>query len=169
MKFADRLFSITALIFLTAISGFACDCLTLSETQSFEKADAVFIGKVIHVNNQGSNTIFTLKVEKSLKGLNTEEMKIMGARSNCDAQFYLGWKYIVYAQKSDRKYFASSCLSTKVLEGPNEPSTNSNSTTLNSTVPWHNNVRKIFLVTVLSVLGSLLIGLLVRKLRKGAA
>ena len=169
MKFTKLLISTTALILLTAISCFACDCLTLSETQSFETADTVFIGNVIHVDNQGSNAIFTLKVEKSLKGFYTEEMRITSAMSDCDAQFYLGWKYIVYAQKSDGKYFASSCLSTKALEGGNDPSNKSNATTLNYAAHWHNNIRKIFTVTALSVLGSILIGLLVRKLRKGAA
>jgi hypothetical protein len=172
MRVITVLIGIVAIAVLTAVSCFACDCLDLTEAQSFERADAVFIGRVIDIQDidvQGQlpKAIFTFTVEKSLKGVDSEEWKITSHLSDCDAGFYLGWKYIVYAQKFEREYHAGSCLSTRALEGPPAPS--NNSMTLNSTEPWYRNSRKIMLFTLLSVLGLFFIGLLVREIRKPVA
>lgn len=170
MKIVKALSRITAFMLLTTTGCFACDCLTLSEAQSFEKADVVLIGGVTRVEAQGAGAVFTLSVEKSLKGPGAEELRITSAMSDCDAQLYMGRRYIVYAQKFRGEYFASSCLSTKALEGPNSPPNDFTYITCpHTSEPRRNDLREIIAVTILSVIGSSLFGLLVRKLRGGAA
>lgn len=158
MDFAKSLAAAIVLIISTAVSSFACDCLTLSEEQSFQKATLVFTGRVIDVQTQGQLTIFTFRVDQSFKGDNTGEVKITSWMSNCDAQFYLGWKYIVYAQRAEDRYFAGSCLSTKALEVPPRRC----GTRAYTRADWYRSIARELVITALFVLASISTGLLLR-------
>lgn len=56
MKIGKVLFSSIAFILLSAMGCFACDCLTLFEAQSFEKADVVLIGGVTRMEARPRKT-----------------------------------------------------------------------------------------------------------------
>jgi hypothetical protein len=175
MRVITVLIGIVAIIFLTTLSCFACNCAYFTEAQSFEKAEAVFVGRVIDSRDMAvkegelPKTIFTLHVEKMLKGVDSEEFQIMSSRTDCDAGFSIGWKYMVYAQKFERGYFASACLQTKALQGPSGFLNNPISATLTSVEPWYKNTRKVFFFAIMSISGLLLTGLLIKEMRKPTA
>jgi len=152
MRIAKVLLSVSALILLAAPDCLACDCRTLTEGQSFDEADAVVIGEVARIEAWGSGSTTVLRVQETLKGDVTGEMAIRSALSDCDAEFYPGHKYIVYARKWEEGYSAGSCMRTRALY---------------ATRPRGS--RGVFAVTLLAVLGSSAVGFLVGRLRRGTA
>jgi hypothetical protein len=146
MEFAKSLVSAIVLILSLASISLACDCLTLDEAQSFERATAVFIGRVIEVHTEGSKTAFILKVERYFKGSGDREVKILSYMSDCDAEFHPGAQYMVYAQKFDDGYSAGSCSRTRMLTAPSGFADQSDSPAFMSRAYWktHRDTLLIF-------------------------
>ncbi len=160
MRIAKTFAGVAAFILLAASYCLACDCMTLSEAESFEKADAVVVGEVIRTEPRGDHVAAFVRVERLFKGEPMTELVITNALSDCDAYLYVGLKYIVYAQKSRGDYFASSCLRTRAIDKQPRKFTAVYS---NSAPPTDR--RRIIIVTILSVTGFALLGLLLKKLR----
>ena len=96
----------------TSISR-ACDCMTLSASESFESADTVFFGSVINVERTASSLNYTFKVGEILKGASANEIVITSRMTNCDFSFALNGVYIVYARKFESQLVVSACSATK--------------------------------------------------------
>src|SRR5262249_42911339 len=152
--------SFMALTIFTAANCYACDCVTPSEPESFKAADFVFSGKVIRIDNSGPIDLFTFKVEQSLKGNNSDEIIIAGEKSDCDFDFALNGTYKVYARKFKGQLFAGACSGTKALIVASSSQRDLEA----SKSP--DNYQKILLITGLSTLTLLSIGLLILKYKK---
>lgn len=113
MRLLGKAILASIIVALTTVSGFACDCVNRSETESFAISDAVFIGEVIRVDRSVWNTTF--QVRHWLKGASTNTVVIHGS-STCDEWFYPGLTYIVYAREFEGKLQASTCLSTRQID-----------------------------------------------------
>ena len=109
-----RFLLVTATLTLAAAANcLACDCVMQSERESFEAADTVFSGAVIHAESSGSS--FTFKVDRILKGVLADEVVITSRMSDCDFAFAFKGIYIVYAHKFDGHLVVSACSATKGL------------------------------------------------------
>lgn len=115
-----RKLSITAgtlsLLLYTSSVCFACDCVTLSQAESFRRADLVFEGEVILIKQTGIETAYTLRVRKLLKGQAQKEIVLHGGRTNCDYEFFPDRTYLVYARYYEEKLITSACSGNKVLK-----------------------------------------------------
>jgi len=115
-----RKLSITAgtlsLLLYTSSVCFACDCVTLSQAESFRRADLVFEGEVIRITQTGIETAYTLRVQKVLKGQAQNEVVLHGGRTNCDYKFSPDITYLVYARYYEKKLITSACSGSKVLK-----------------------------------------------------
>jgi hypothetical protein len=121
-KFGAMLFSLAALMFLSAGTAFACDCLTLTPEESFEKADTVFLGKVVGAENAGPYTYYKFEVQRTIKG-DQSHWVIKSRNTDCDYEFYAGATYLVYAHNYQGSLFAPSCSSTIMVAAAPGPNT----------------------------------------------
>ncbi len=123
LKVCAIIFSLAALLFLSAEKTLACDCLTHTAEESFKIADTVFIGPVTDVKREGKYTYYVFAARISLKG-DEQIIFIRSMESDCDAKFYMGETYLVYAQEhgdySGDYFTASSCLRTCWVPTPNK-------------------------------------------------
>jgi hypothetical protein len=152
------------LIAMASVSALACDCLTKSASESFKIADIVFIGKAIGVERSDSSTNTTFEVRDSLKGSPVNTVVVSGL-TDCDAQFYLGWTYVVYAEQIEGRMLASSCLSTRPIDAADELNVKRKGVRCR----YHERSRSygsIAVVTGACVMLSLSVGLLVGAIRK---
>ncbi|MBV9928164.1 MAG: hypothetical protein JOZ96_24305 [Acidobacteria bacterium] len=152
MRIIKSKLSVVALLLLVAPSCLACDCQTLTEGESFDEADAVVIGEVEREEARGSGSVAVLRVEETLKGDAAGELVIVSAGSNCDAPIHPGARYIVYTRGREGEYHASSCMRTRPLYATRPEGS-----------------RNVFTITLLSVLGSCLVGFLLGRFQRGAA
>ena len=106
------------MLLLAAEVCFACDCNTLSPAESFKDADLVFVGSVVSSDQSAGYENSKFRVEQVLKGSDREEVVISGQMTDCDFAFQTGYAYIVYARQSERRLFASSCMSTRAIYVP---------------------------------------------------
>ncbi|MCM3869450.1 MAG: hypothetical protein ND895_01965 [Pyrinomonadaceae bacterium] len=106
---------IVLLILGSSTRNLACDCVTLSEEESFSRAESVFIGEAIRRDESTSGVTFTFLVKKSLKGKNATEISIVGRNTNCDFSFNVGWDYVVYARTLDNELISGTCFGTAAL------------------------------------------------------
>ena len=104
------------LITLTAAgTALACDCLTISPSESFRRADLVFEGLVTRVDQSAEGTAYTFHVENLRKGQQVNQVTILGGKSSCDAEFHPGLIYRVYARHGERGFFSSSCFGNQTI------------------------------------------------------
>lgn len=82
------LLPVFVLLSVMAMSGaaLACDCVELTEKESFRRADLVFEGEVIRIAEVNHRTVYTFVVTKTLKGFIDREVVITGTGTNCDAE-----------------------------------------------------------------------------------
>ena len=106
------------MLLLAAEVCFACDCNTLSPSESFKAADLVFVGSVASSDQSAGYVNSKFRIEQVLKGSNREEVVIAGQMTDCDFAFQTGYAYIVYARQSESRLFASTCMSTRAIYAP---------------------------------------------------
>lgn len=115
-----RKLSITAgtlsLLLYTSSVCFGCDCVTLSQAESFQRADLVFEAEVIRITQTGIETAYTLRVRMLLKGQAQNEVVLLGGRTDCDYEFSPDTTYLVYARFYEGKLITSACSGNKVLQ-----------------------------------------------------
>lgn len=118
LRTATKLFATLAMLLLAAVVCLACDCNTLSPSESFQAADLVFVGSVVTSDKSDGYLKSTFRVEQILKGSNSNEIVIAGQMSDCDFAFQTGEAYIVYARQSQSRLIASTCMSTTAIYVP---------------------------------------------------
>jgi hypothetical protein len=169
MKLTKILFGFLATIILTMGNIFACPCFVSTAADDFRNADAVFFGKVIEITPSGSSSLFTFKVEKSWKGVNTEEVVIPSGETDCDIDFALNEIYVVYARNDGGQLLTGKCTGTAELVYANEQLKDLRYKPTIPLVPARRNYWQVIYITGAFVLISLLIGFLVMRVRKRAA
>jgi len=114
------LFGTTVLVLLVlAQTVQACDCVTLSPRESFDRANVVFEGELLGVSRTPGRVGFRMgyhfEVSRSLKGQPPSVVIILSDDSDCDAQFMPNVIYRVYAQSYEEGLTSSSCAGNEVL------------------------------------------------------
>ena len=119
---------ILALIFLNAPAVDACSCGNYPTVcNSYQSADAVFIGVVQNVENKkakdedgeeyDAGQVARIQVEKSFKGMAQPEVVFHTRGSSCDPTYHEGQRWLFYAyhdQKNKTWRIAASDRSTKI-------------------------------------------------------
>lgn len=111
------LFTLVVSLLLVAFvvkEAHACSCVASSLEEQLQRADAVFSGEVVNVEEDYSTSPsggppllgpVTFKVEESWKGVSKEPVVVHGygeGGGDCSIQFREGKQYLVYAQRSGR-------------------------------------------------------------------
>ena len=109
------LFKTVLLVLMLSGTVLACDCITLSPSESLREADVVFEGQVISSVPSSSGTSYTFRVDRLLKGSPATELTLVEGFSDCDATFSEYIIYRVYARSSEGKLSSGSCFANKVL------------------------------------------------------
>lgn len=120
MKFTNKY--LLTLVFLLLLFGaretYACSCVPPSQTtnEDFQKAAAVFTGRVLDVQRKDDSNTVTIKiaVQKYWKGKISKEVKITTAKDSamCGFNFEVGKDYLVYASETDGKLSTTICSRT---------------------------------------------------------
>lgn len=120
MKLVNKYLVAFAFLFLLfgARETFACSCAPREATANddFQKAAAVFTGRVLDVQRKESSNTVTVKlaVQKYWKGKISKEVKIMTAKDSaaCGFNFEVGKDYLVYATETEGKLSTNICSRT---------------------------------------------------------
>jgi hypothetical protein len=161
MRTLRKILFATLIVAIASAAAMACDCVTGSDAENFEKADEVFIGKVIRIDYHSTTTF---EVTRWAKGSERQLVNIDSNETNCDVSFFEGYTYIVYARKTEKQLFAGACSGTRLIQKPFafEPKR------LNTCDFYDrpNSYRYIALVTISSVFLSLTCGVLVSAIKR---
>ena len=133
MKIALAALLLTApvLVIATPRPAQACSCISgSSPLASFERADAVFVGKVANigkpaaVDNEGMFDMLEvlLEVERDLKGVPEKLVTVYTASSGvaCGFHFAPGERYLIYAYKRDADLYVGLCSRSSRLKDARE-------------------------------------------------
>lgn len=118
MKFINKHLLAFAFLFLLfgASKSFACSCAPPSQTTNddFQKAAAVFTGRVLSVQRKDNFVMVKLAVQKYWKGKVSNEIKITTAKDSaaCGFNFEVGKDYLVYATDNNGKLSTGLCSRT---------------------------------------------------------
>ena len=108
-------FMTVLLVLIAGSTVLACDCVTLSPSESFQKADVVFEGQAIRIVPSSAGTNYTFHVSKSLKGSPANELTLVQGSFNCDPTFWPNTIYRVYARSFEGKLSSGVCYGNEVL------------------------------------------------------
>ncbi len=123
-----RYFFILALCWLVSTDAIACDCnprLMEDPVASAEASDVIFVGTVIETTDEApekqlrfAEVTVTFELEKAWKNPPLRQHINIISRSKCDAHFFLGETYLVFATGDGKKgyYEASKCSSTGLVD-----------------------------------------------------
>lgn len=126
MKLINKYLLAFAFLFLTfgASEAFACSCAPPSQTTNddFQKATAVFVGRVLDVQRKENAENITVKfaVQKYWKGKISNTVKVMTASNSaaCGVNFEVGKDYLVYANENNGKLSTGLCSRTALVGAP---------------------------------------------------
>ena len=92
-------------------------CATPSVKNAIKNSEAIFVGKVLSVSQDGDIKTFEFQVEKYWKGRIKKKIKInVQEFARFQAWFKIGGRYLVYANsREDGKLFDGRCSATKLL------------------------------------------------------
>ncbi len=119
-----------SLITLTLIltqSSLACDCVERTTSESYDSADAVFIGKVVQSDSSDPSLQVTFEVESLLKfkgllqGEPRDKISIASHGTDCDYRFEQNGIFMVYAHKYNGQLYVGSCSGTRLLNTTRQP------------------------------------------------
>lgn len=122
MKSTNKYLLAFAFLFLLfgAKETFACSCAPPSQTTNddFQKASAVFVGKVLSVKrkDKAENATVKFAVQKYWKGKLSNTVKVTTASNSaaCGVNFEVGKDYRIYATETEGKLSTTSCSATGV-------------------------------------------------------
>jgi hypothetical protein len=111
------LIAFIAVLLVLTLGGtaLACDCVTGSPDQNFQYADVVFEGQVSRITTTTSETAYTFRVSKLLKGAPASELTVSGGFTDCDMHFWENTIYRVYAHRFEGKLISGQCAGNKIL------------------------------------------------------
>lgn len=83
---------------------------------ALKQSAAVFSGEVLQIESGGNYLEVRLRVERSWKGVSTEEVAVLTDSTVESPHYRVGDKYLVFAGIRDGKLFTGTCSRTKKLE-----------------------------------------------------
>jgi len=83
---------------------------------ALKQSAAVFSGEVLEMKNGGNYIEARLRVERSWKGVEAEEVSVLADSTTESPHYRVGQKYLVFAGIRDGKLFTGNCSRTKKLE-----------------------------------------------------
>jgi hypothetical protein len=83
---------------------------------ALKQSAAVFSGEVLEIKNGGNYMEVRIRVERSWKGVATEEVSVLTDSTTESPHYHVGDKYLVFAGIRDGKLFTGNCSRTKKLE-----------------------------------------------------
>ncbi len=98
------------------ISGLPCRCPIEPESveRDFKSSAAVFLGEVVSVRGARGRLEARLRVSRSWKGIDTEEVSVFEPANSAESPNYrTGVSYLVYAGMHDGELFTGMCSRTK--------------------------------------------------------
>jgi len=114
------LFLLTSLTYLPpsyrASSTMRCVIEPKSVKVALKQSAAVFSGEVLEMKNGGNYIEARLRVERSWKGVEAEEVSVLADTTTESPHYRVGQKYLVFAGIRDGKLFTGNCSRTKKLE-----------------------------------------------------
>jgi len=114
------LFLLTSLTYLPpsyrASSTMRCVIEPKSVKVALKQSAAVFSGEVLEMKNGGNYIEARLRVERSWKGVEAEEVSVLADSTTESPHYRVGQKYLVFAGIRDGKLFTGNCSRTKKLE-----------------------------------------------------
>ncbi len=114
------LFLLTSLAYLPASHGANSAMRCLNQPKSVKAAlkqsAAVFSGEVLVMKNGGNYMEVRLRVERSWKGVEAEDVTVLSDSTVESPHYRVGQKYLVFAGIRDGKLFTGNCSRTKKLE-----------------------------------------------------
>ncbi len=125
------------LLFAFPDTARACLCGKVKPCEAYAKASVVFAGSVVDVSMKPAESapvgdvisytltserpVALIKVEEAFLGVKTKEVEVSGVGINCDYDFDVGQRYLVYASRgSDGKLYTSLCSRTAPLSEASE-------------------------------------------------
>lgn len=98
----------------------ACFCAD-SSTQpcaAVRRANAVFVGTVGELSDNGNRIAVQLSVQRRFKGSVTDKVEVLTSKTDCGYPFKKGKTYLIYAwrQQPDGQLLVSDCSPTKPLD-----------------------------------------------------
>ena len=115
----------TFLIALTVSDIFACSCFPQEEIpierqvrDAYQKSSAVFVGKVIKVNEKSDVVLVRFRVEKIWNNKFQGEITVSTAKDSaaCGYKFEIGKKYLVYSDGKNNNLTTNICTRTSTSE-----------------------------------------------------
>jgi hypothetical protein len=114
------LFLLTSLAYLppsnSASSTMRCVIEPKSVKVALKQSAAVFSGEVLEMKNGGNYLEARLRVERSWKGVEEEEVSVLTDSTTESPHYRVGEKYLVFAGIRDGKLFTGNCSRTKRVE-----------------------------------------------------
>jgi hypothetical protein len=110
------------LVLIAGQTTLACECLTLTPSESLKRADLVFEGELVRIAQDPIKPTYTFSVNKLLKGSRVTEVIIHSMGSDCDARFDPDVIYRVYARTYEGKLISGLCSGNKILKTNHWPS-----------------------------------------------
>ena len=115
------LFLLASLTYLSPAhrAGSTMRCFTepKSVKLAVKHSAAVFSGEVLEIRNGPNYREARLRVERSWKGVEAEEVSVLTDNSTAESPHYrVGQKYLVFAEIRNGKLFTGNCSRTKRLE-----------------------------------------------------
>jgi hypothetical protein len=83
---------------------------------ALKQSAAVFSGEVLDLKNGGTYIEARFRVERSWKGVETEEVTVLADRTVESPHYRVGEKYLVFAYTRDAQLFTGNCSRTKKVE-----------------------------------------------------
>ena len=115
-------FYLTAVFLIISGSALACSCSELPMSRAFERADYVYVGRVISAAVTSNEVVESqLNVQEVFKGQPDQNVFVSAATHNagCEAVVVVGQQYIVFGQYG-KKPVLHSCSDTKMLQYPEQ-------------------------------------------------
>lgn len=103
-----------------ANSAVRCQVQPKSVEGSLRKSAAVFVGEVMEINDASSLKEVRLRVDRSWKGIETEEVIVLVTRTSESPRYAVGERYLVFANLQDGKLLTGNCSRTKRIEYADE-------------------------------------------------
>ncbi len=125
MRWLFIVFTVFALVTLSAVTGLACSCAERLPCQAYAEASAVFVGTVIdsriittrQAKYERSRRAVRLSVDSPFRGVKVSEVELttgMGG-GDCGIRFVPNEQYLVYAYEHEGKLSTGICSRTRTI------------------------------------------------------
>lgn len=98
-----------AVVFLPD-AAWACSCLPSSPCQRFDRTDAIFLGKIASVRQEGMRVFVTMDVIRTWKGQVDKRVTVSSsAGTSCSFEFVVGQRFLVYGDGAGAEFSTFMC------------------------------------------------------------